>query len=395
MKKTGMRNETDEQGVVSLPADAFWGIATVRALEICSPGPPVPETLLTAIAILRKAFAAANGETGKVHNRLTCAIAQSADEVRSGKWHDQFPVSLMMPAAANVICRNVDEVLANRANHMLGSSPGAYDPVSVALVTSGLSGSHAFAQATAIGCLIWKRDLDAQLRDMERLLRRTAVEFERAAKNTSDSSKSDFANQFNQHGALVESRWRSLSEASAGLCSMRLKDCVEGLPSLPEDSLLSLVTEKLEDDISLKLTLSDTKYSAAHLLGDLAKVLAAIKSLAFELAGIARDLRRYTPARAIVAVPAADKPPNDAPPAVPEARAAIDYAQMLDFVSAISYHIEGNEKTVAALSDSTVQVPTEISPLVTSGLFNSFEAMTRCIAVFCKACTAVMPENLS
>jgi fumarate hydratase class II len=124
------RTEHDSMGAVEVPAERYWGAQTQRSLEnFRIGGERMPEPLIRALAIQKKAAAQANMELGALEKRLGTAIAQAADEVIAGAHDGEFPLVVWQTGSGTQTNMNMNEVLANRANELLGGQRGAKQPV--------------------------------------------------------------------------------------------------------------------------------------------------------------------------------------------------------------------------------------------------------------------------
>src|SRR5688500_11947522 len=124
------RTEKDPLGAMPVPSDALYGVQTVRAMKNfpISGLRPLPP-FVDATVWIKKAAALTHRETGRLEPRLADAITRAADEVLGGQHRDQFVVDVYQAGAGTSHNMNANEVLANRANELLGSDRGAYTPV--------------------------------------------------------------------------------------------------------------------------------------------------------------------------------------------------------------------------------------------------------------------------
>ncbi|MEI8344666.1 MAG: lyase family protein, partial [Candidatus Omnitrophota bacterium] len=123
------RIETDTLGAKRIPASVYYGIQTVRAVEnFPISGLRADPKFLEAYIVLKKAAALANRRCGVLNAKIAKAIVVACDEILGGRLRDQFPVDVFQMGAGTSLHMNVNEVLANRANEMLGSKKGAYAP---------------------------------------------------------------------------------------------------------------------------------------------------------------------------------------------------------------------------------------------------------------------------
>ncbi|HEY5219200.1 MAG TPA: lyase family protein, partial [Gemmatimonadaceae bacterium] len=124
------RTEKDPLGPLDVPADAYYGVQTQRALENfpISGLKPLKE-FVRAVVWIKKAAALTHKQTGRLDTKLADAIITAADEALAGKFDAHFVVDVYQAGAGTSHNMNVNEVLANRANELLGAKRGEYKPV--------------------------------------------------------------------------------------------------------------------------------------------------------------------------------------------------------------------------------------------------------------------------
>ncbi|MFQ5896955.1 MAG: class II fumarate hydratase [Candidatus Methylomirabilia bacterium] len=124
------RVETDTMGAIEVPADRYWGAQTQRSLRYFRiGGDHFPREMIRAFGILKKACALVNRELGLLSEDKTRAIVQAADEVIDGKLDAHFPLVVWQTGSGTQTNMNANEVIANRANELLGSPLGSKKPV--------------------------------------------------------------------------------------------------------------------------------------------------------------------------------------------------------------------------------------------------------------------------
>jgi fumarate hydratase class II len=124
------RTETDSFGPIEVPADRYWGAQTQRSLQnFRIGGERMPDALIRAFGIQKKAAALANMALGILDEKLGRAIAEAAQEVIDGRLNDHFPLVVWQTGSGTQTNMNLNEVIANRANEMLGAPLGAKKPV--------------------------------------------------------------------------------------------------------------------------------------------------------------------------------------------------------------------------------------------------------------------------
>src|SRR5947199_5382343 len=124
------RTESDSMGTIEVPTDVYWGAQTQRSLHHFDIGrDTMPPELIWAFGILKKAAALVNQDLGKLGADKAKLIVQAADEVISGKLHDQFPLRVWQTGSGTQTNMNVNEVISNRAIQMAGGEMGSKKPV--------------------------------------------------------------------------------------------------------------------------------------------------------------------------------------------------------------------------------------------------------------------------
>jgi fumarate hydratase, class II len=124
------RTDTDSMGEVKVPGWAFWGAQTQRAVENFSVSPlRIPVPLVRALGLVKRVSAVVNGELGLLEATTADAIARAAQEVAEGKWDAHFPIDVFQTGSGTSWNMNANEVIANRANEILGFPVGSKKPV--------------------------------------------------------------------------------------------------------------------------------------------------------------------------------------------------------------------------------------------------------------------------
>ncbi|MBL8068161.1 MAG: aspartate ammonia-lyase [Armatimonadetes bacterium] len=174
------RIEKDSLGDVQVPADAYWGSQAERSRHLFQiSGLTEHPKMIDAYILLKKACAVANGELGLLDQSQAGAIAQAADEILGGKLRDQFPVDVFHMGAGTSFNMNCNEVLANRAEEILGGNKGEYKLVgSNDHVNYGQSTNDTFPTAMRIMARLMMEPLFEQVDRLEAALAAKGVEFD-------------------------------------------------------------------------------------------------------------------------------------------------------------------------------------------------------------------------
>jgi len=174
------RIERDSMGPVRVPKEAYYGAQTQRAVEnFPVSGWRFGRGFLYALSLIKYASAKVNLELGLLKKRSAKAIAQASEEVMEGRWDEQFPVDIFQTGSGTSTNMNANEVIANRANEILGGKRGIYRPVHPNdHVNRGQSTNDVFPSAIHIASIILLRqNLLPALNNLHKALRSKAREF--------------------------------------------------------------------------------------------------------------------------------------------------------------------------------------------------------------------------
>jgi len=129
-RKTKTRVETDTFGPIDVPADRYWGAQTQRSIQnFPIGGERMPEPIVRALGIVKRAAAEANMALGRLDPKLGAAIVQAANEVIEGKLDQHFPLVVWQTGSGTQSNMNANEVISNRAIEILGGEMGSKAPV--------------------------------------------------------------------------------------------------------------------------------------------------------------------------------------------------------------------------------------------------------------------------
>src|SRR3954452_7848375 len=172
------RVERDPLGELHVPAEAYYGVQTQRAVEnFPVSGLKAPAALVTATVLVKQACARANGSLGRLDAAIADAIVRAADEILQGQLRDQFVVDVYQAGAGTSHNMNANEVLANRAGEMLGGAKGTYARVHPHdHVNMGQSPNDVFPAATRLALLLGAAPLVATASALADSLARKASE---------------------------------------------------------------------------------------------------------------------------------------------------------------------------------------------------------------------------
>jgi aspartate ammonia-lyase len=293
------RTETDSLGEMPVPEGAYWGCQTQRAIEnFPISGLRHDPIFVDSFLHLKKAAARANTEAGAITPEQGDAIARAANEMLAGAMRDQFVVDVFQMGAGTSFHMNVNEVLANRANEILGGALGAYDHVDPNNhVNFGQSTNDAFPTAMRLAILTAARDLlHAPLDAFEDSLREKGRAFDGVLKSArthlQDAVPIRLGQEFTAYAEAVCHSHATLVLAQASCAKLGIGGSAAGtgLNTAPgyRERLIDLLREQTGHDA---LAPADDMREAMQSQRPVAEVSAALRNLALELGRIANDLR--------------------------------------------------------------------------------------------------------
>jgi fumarate hydratase, class II len=295
---TPTRTETDSFGPIEVPADRYWGAQTERSRQnFRIGGDRMPIEIVHALGIVKLAAASANLELGLLDERRTDAISRAAREVIEGKLDDHFPLVVWQTGSGTQTNMNLNEVIANRANQLLGGELGAKKPVHPNdQVNMSQSSNDSFPTAMHIAAAIAiTSNLIPALTELLRALNEKVQTFAKIVKigrtHTQDATPLTLGQEFSGYAAQVESGIGRLKVALHELYPLAQGGTAvgTGLNSKPE--FAATFARRVADITQLPFTTAHNKFEA--LASNDAYVFAhgAINSVATALFKIANDIR--------------------------------------------------------------------------------------------------------
>jgi aspartate ammonia-lyase len=291
------RIEHDPLGEHTVPADAYYGIQTVRASEnFPISGLHAPADLVTATVLIKRAAARANVEIGRLEARVGEAIIKSADEIVNGALRDQFIVDIYQAGAGTSHNMNVNEVLANRASEVLGGGKGEYRLVHPNdHVNMGQSTNDVFPSATRVSLLLGHAALVDAARALAASLHRKAGEFATVLKvgrtHLQDAVPMTLGQEFGGYAACIERGADDVAQAAEQLKEMNLGATAVGTGLNAGDEFSSRTITYLGVSINIDLVPAANRFRVTQSMGDVLAYSSAMRRLAVELGKIASDLR--------------------------------------------------------------------------------------------------------
>jgi aspartate ammonia-lyase len=291
------RVEHDSLGEHTVPADAYYGIQTARAVEnFPISGLHAPADLVTATVLIKKAAARANVELGRLDARAGEAIIKAADEILNGALRDQFVVDIYQAGAGTSHNMNVNEVLANRASELLGGAKGEYRLVHPNdHVNMGQSTNDVFPSATRIALLLGHAALIDATRALAASLHRKARDFASVLKvgrtHLQDAVPMTLGQEFGGYAGCIDRGADDVVRAAEQLKEMNLGATAVGTGLNAGDDFTSRTVKYLGASVDIDLVPAANRFRVTQSMGDVLAYSGALRRLAIELGKIASDFR--------------------------------------------------------------------------------------------------------
>jgi aspartate ammonia-lyase len=293
----GFRIERDPLGDVQVPADAYYGAQTQRALEnFPISGLRAPADLVTATILVKKAAAEANASLGRLESDVAGAIVKAADEILSGSLRDQFVVDVYQAGAGTSHNMNANEVLANRASEILGEPRGTYERVHPNdHVNEGQSTNDVYPTATRLALLLGASSLVASARALSESFARKGDDFSHVLKtgrtHLQDAVPMTLGQEFSGFAACVSRGAEDVAEASEQLLELNIGATAIGTSLNAGEEYRRLVVANLARYTALSLRPARNLFRVTQSMGDILAYSGALRRLAVEVSKVANDLR--------------------------------------------------------------------------------------------------------
>jgi fumarate hydratase class II len=347
------RTEKDPLGKLDVPNDALYGVQTLRAVQNfpISGLRPLP-AFVDATVQIKRAAALTHKQTGRLEPRLADAIVKAADEVLAGKHREQFVVDVYQAGAGTSHNMNCNEVLANRANELLGAKRGSYSPVHPNdHVNMAQSTNDVIPTAIRLACL-------AELGGLEETFGGLAKAFEKKGKEFDDVLKSGrthlqdampirLGQELDAYGGSLRRGLKRVVEAADYLRDLGIGGSAVGTGVNVEPEYPKLMVKHLRAATKLDLREGKDRVQLMQSMGDVAGFSAQLRVLALDLSKIASDLRLMASGprtgldeiRLPAVQPGSSIMPGKVNPSIPE------------MVNQVCFQVIGNDACVSAAAE--------------------------------------------
>jgi fumarate hydratase class II len=292
------RIERDSMGPVKVPKEAYYGAQTQRAIENFSVSDwRFGREFLYALGLIKYASAKTNGELGLLGKRITRAIEQASQEVMEGRWDKQFVVDIFQTGSGTSTNMNANEVIANRANEILGSKRGTYRPVHPNdHVNLGQSSNDVFPSTIHIASVfLLQQKLLPALSDLHEALKDKGREFHSILKigrtHLQDATPIRLGQEFGGYARQVKLGIHRIQNAMKSLSELPLGGTAVGTGINTHPLFAKKVIAMTNKKIGYRFSEAIDHFEAQGAKDALVEMSGTLKTVAVSLIKVANDIR--------------------------------------------------------------------------------------------------------
>ncbi len=382
------RLEKDPLGELPVPQAALYGVQTERArrnFPISHQSPLAP--FVDAVVLIKKAAALTHKETGRLEPKLADAIVRAADEVLAGQHRDQFVVDPYQAGAGTSHNMNCNEVLANRANELLGGRRGEYAPIHPNdHVNMAQSTNDVIPTAIRLGALRLLADLLAALDRLGAAFAGRAQAFDAVLKSgrthLQDATPIRLGQEFAAYGHTIERHGARLARAADDLRDLGIGGTAVGTGLNAEPRYPKLMVKHLQQLTGMELREGADRVQLMQSLGDAAAFSGALRTYAVDLGKIANDIRLLAsgPRTGLAEIRLPEVQPGSS---IMPGKVNPSIAEMVNMVC---FQAIGNDVTVATAAEAGQLELNVMMPVLAHNLLFTMIILTNASRVFAERC---------
>ncbi len=389
------RIERDCIGEKAIPADAYYGIQSLRALENFSiTGTRMHSEMIRSLAILKKACAIANAQAGVLDWARSDAISWACDQIVKGRYHDQFIVDPMQGGAGTSMNMNANEVIANLASVHMGGGLGADSLVHPNdHVNCGQSTNDVIPTAGKMTTLVLMRQLEQSLDSLRDALEEKAGEFDCVLKmgrtQLQDAVPVRLGQEFHAYATSVARGLARVHHSGHELLTINMGGTAIGTGLNADSQYFSSVTEILSAHMGADFHQATDLIDATQNVDCFAAVSSAVRNCALALSKIANDLRLMSSGPRTgfgeITLPARQSGSSIMPgkinPVIPEV------------LNEVAFRVVGNDVTISMAVEAGQMELNAFEPVIFCCLFQSIDELTQAVRTFTTNCVCGITAN--
>ena len=291
------RIERDSLGTKRVPSSAYYGAQTQRAVDnFPISGLRLPTEMVRAFALIKKAAAVANGRLGLLDRRKARAIIRAADEVFAGRFDDQFVVDVYQAGAGTSFNMNANEVIANRANELLGARKGTYRLIHPNdHVNMGQSTNDTFPTAMRLACLMKVQPLLDAAGGLQTALAAKGRQFRRVVKagrtHLQDAVPVSLGREFGAYALAIGKSRGHIQHTAGRLTELNLGGTAVGTGLNAHPRYRTTAIRLLRQWTTFPVRPAEDMMERTQSLADFAHLSGSLRDYSLECIRISNDLR--------------------------------------------------------------------------------------------------------
>jgi aspartate ammonia-lyase len=375
------RTEKDSLGEFPVPADAWYGIQTARAVDNFPISGRLPDRdFIIAHVRIKRAAACANRDSGWLKKELAEAIISAADKVIAGGYLDQFVVDRFQAGAGTSHNMNSNEVLANLANVALGGKRGHYDPLHPNdHVNMGQSTNDTIPTAIRLTALAKMPGLISAVAAManayEQISQNETDTIKSARTHLQDAVPTTIGREFGAYTWILRRCLDRLEDCRDPLCEIGLGGSAAGTGLNTAPGYIGNVAKELAQLTGEKIRPAADLAAQMQSMTDLQALSSAIRDLALELTRISNDMRLLAsgPRTGLgeIQLPAVQPGSSIMPGKVNPV--------MFEMLNQVCYQVLGQDHAIACMTQAGQLELNVMMPALGSALFDTMEWLTHAI----------------
>ncbi len=379
------RVEKDSLGPVNVPASAYYGAQTQRAVDNfpISGLKPYP-AFIWSITLVKRAAAEVNYDLGLMDEKMAKAIMQAADEVLAGKFNDQFVVDPFQAGAGTSHNMNANEVIANRANEILGFKlDDSGKPVNPNdHVNMAQSTNDTIPTSIRLGAL-WRVDeLVNTLQACSDAFKAKSQEWDEIVKSgrthLQDAVPIRLGQEVGAWAKALERHIQKINASAEGLRRLGIGGTANGTGLNAHPEYHAHMVKKLSELSGLELYESDNLFESMQSMQDAVEFSGTLRTVAQDLIRIANDIRLLAsgPTTGLAEITC---PPVQPGSSIMPGKVNPVMAEMLDMAM---FHVIGNDLTVMMAGQAGQLELNVMMPIIAYNLFQSMDVMIGAVRAF-------------
>ncbi|PGE07786.1 aspartate ammonia-lyase [Bacillus toyonensis] len=390
-----IRIEKDFLGEKEVPSVAYYGVQTLRAVEnFPITGYRIHPSLITAMAIVKKAAALANMDTGYLAKDIGQEIAEAAQEIVDGKFHDQFIVDPIQGGAGTSINMNTNEVIANRALERMGYEKGEYAKISPNThVNMAQSTNDAFPTGIHIATLMMLEELLITMEELHAAFRTKAKEFDHVIKmgrtHLQDAVPIRLGQEFEAYSRVLARDIKRIKQSRQHLYEVNMGATAVGTGLNANPTYIEQVVKHLRTFSGFPLVGAEHLVDATQNTDAYTEVSAALKVCMMNMSKIANDLRIMASGPRVglaeIQLPARQPGSSIMPGKVNPV--------MAEVINQVAFQVIGNDHTICLASEAGQLELNVMEPVLVFNLIQSISIMNNGFRVFREYCIKGITAN--